>query len=1638
MKNNSRFKRLMVCLAMVLCGIISVSAQSRRPIDNKHPMWLIHIDVWNNADPQKIIDLIPEDIKPYVCLNLSLSCSYDTSLKMYKKPQNAIQTYRSWASVCCRNNMFFVCQPASGGHTHIRDNAENFDKALEIHEQFFKDYPNFLGWNYAEQFWGFNEANDESSSSDVDRIKLFAKLVPMHHKYGGMLTISFCGNIWSHPLNPIGMMKRNNDFLEACKSYPEAILWLYKYTTSANWYNNESVTIGPFISGLAKNYGVRYDNCGWNGAIEEFTKEGNEFNGDGLPTTYPGAVGIAPVMEQTALNGACVWDGPELIWTECFKSEYNSTVDGYSRRRWSKYPNFDNIWIDMFRKVIDGTIHIPSRQEVIARTKVVMKNDVTASDDPTGLKIHAYAAPIDFYHDLYWQKDPFNSRVSNESGIGNVEGYANNNFLYFKKTGRYSTIPIVIDYYDNDAKNAGFYTIKRSDYNNNTNNVHTNKVSIFNQQYPDAVIEEGDLFVGRHKNALVCYYPFSDRKKNDDGTYKTTSYAKVPFKYNTCSNMELTFGVFSSAHVKEYADHLDFYFNNYRNDVSDGAKTDVVKINGASSKPSYTVVSNRCSATVSESWSNNVYTLSVKHNGPVDIRINCAGNNGRDASLAMVDDNAINASSIKQPDANSLKYQPLVIEAEDFDFKNVSSCVTDAFNSSYRNVLGHSDMGFVNMGTNTQAELKYTGKAIHTANHKISIKYLAKEAGSLKVTVNGTSKTLTYNSNCTSFDGQDSWAYVTLESQLNESSDNTILITNAGGKELLIDNVTFDPQDGDPSEVSPSSIEPGNAIGNAKYDSSNGHYIFYTPSYSSFEFTQFNGKKVSECAELTINCGAESTIGYRLDLRVKKSDGTYFTESINGQETEKEAPFLIGSETAGTRMANATQSKSFDLQTILKDYLAIDPNCTLETVRLNTVVAWGAEDADKTGKYFLTLSELYITQGTLTATGKSLTNLYDLQMYSSGNAIDADKKALDGTTVYEAGTEIYGKNANVHYLTYTDLSAYSTMIIEGEGNLRVLLNRTTDGGTVAQGNLVEINPTFKDGVATIDLSQYSFAHLHSIKVSFGSTARLSSIKLYNAYSDFADYHLVGAGKNEQSAIDALADANATSIALYEMTNQAEVKFESANPNCMFYKETKNITSSEMKNVVTKSGNTYSANKIEIVDGRPFFANVDIAVPLATYTRFASASGSSSNSNLRLSRIAPLAETNSTLAASTTEWVAVALPFEMSTSDNITLYTLNTVNETTANFQPVTNATVPAGTVVLYKRSDSEDIVLTGQNIVKTTEDLNIQPTGVDGWYTAYTFVTKTITDVSQDEELKNYNVYTLENGNLVLVAKELTLEPFRTLFLTNKSTGTTAAESYSISDLKELHLQDDGTEFTNNAKQEYDVLTYSRTFSKANIWYSLYLPFSIDVEDYKDEFDIAEIYAFSVYRDTNGDGEINAEDESQLIVFPYKTGTTTPNLPYLIRPKTAKTITISSNDNVLYPAEDGYVTCATTKVNYTVTGLNKSLVCKANDGNYYMALNGTLSHITAADKTTTVKPYRWILKPEARTDNYEQVINNVNEIKIVVIGEDENINATGIKDVEAGKTTDRIYRLDGRMVQPGETLSKGIYIINGKKVFVKE
>ena len=739
-----------ICLVCLLLAGQHMAAQERRPIDNRHPLWLVHIDVWNSADPQKIIDLIPEDVKPFVCMNLSLSCQFDTKTGMYRMPRNAVRTYKSWATVCQQNGLWFTCQPASGGHTHIQDDD------LETFEYFFKTFPNFLGWNYAEQFWGFGEPGDKSSTTTASRWALFAKLVEMSHRYGGFLTVSWCGGVYHFNTDPIAELKLEPRFLDACKKYPEAILFLYKYTHASSFYNNESVCWGPFVSGLTTNYGVRYDNCGWNDMTAKLVGENK--------CKYPGSAGIGTVMEQTCVNGGAVWDGPELIWTEDFQNLSDSQVDGYTRRNWGTFPNFKGIWIDMWRRIIDGSMYIPSRQEVVEKTKVVILHDT--NDD--------FRVWDNLYDGLYLQTDPANQK---KEGAWNY-GQWQNNLCYFKSTGRYGAIPMVTGLYD-DAAKAIPVQVQKSKYSARWNTL-AKKVNEFNKLYPE--VSKGDLYVNRFRNQLVTYTPY---------TYlngKKSAQAEIPLQYNTCDTLKLTYGKLSSGIIREYADHIDFYLNNYRSD-SLTQQTDMVTITGVTAQPTCKLTRPTTGATshaASLSGENydaesKTFSFNVRHMGPAIVRVDCVG----DATDRLTD--VLPAEALEQPKQPEPYKGPITIEAENMDRKGANIALTHSgwWAQDLRDFAG---MGYVDMPASTSAALRHQLNLAEAGDYNIVVRYCnSSKAGQMRATVNGKSQVIRFEKV-----GMNEWSEAVVTATF-KAGTNTMILTNIGSVKMLIDQVTYEP-----------------------------------------------------------------------------------------------------------------------------------------------------------------------------------------------------------------------------------------------------------------------------------------------------------------------------------------------------------------------------------------------------------------------------------------------------------------------------------------------------------------------------------------------------------------------------------------------------------------------------------------------------------------------------------------------------------------------------------------------------------------------------------------------------------------------------------------------------------------------------
>ncbi len=652
----------------------------RRPVSPEQPMYLVHIDTWNYADPQKIIDLIPMDIRPFVVMNISLSISHEVATSRFQVAEYGYEIAKSWLRTCAQNQMWAIVQHSSGGFAQFSD----FD--LSVYEEFYTEYPNLIGFNYAEQFWGYDDANDPLSPKWSDRMAHLANLLELSNKYGAYLLVSWCGNQWSPSINPIGMLKRNPDFAAACEKYSNNYILFEKYTQQSYQSDMESLCLGAYLSGYSGNYGIRYDSSGW-----------SDINGENKNFTM--ATAGAVHLEHMLLSGATIIDGPELIWTQCFRETSRMpTTDGYSMRNWETFPQFINVTVDIFRNILDGTFRIPTKQEVIERTKFVIVNDVN-----TGSTDDIYSSPESMFEGLYRM-----------DGDGNLK----DNKSFFKKTGRYPTIPTVFNLYD-DLANTFEFQVNKSDYNTRWPNIST-KINEFNDLFPEEYT--GDLYAGRHENSWVIYNP-----------YKTgqIASAQIPFKYNTSDFAEFTFSQYTSSVMKETADQLFIYLNNFDNELTPGLKTNIIKIYGSNSEPSFSITDrgDHENSEVTTEWIDGVFKLTVNHNGPVELNIDCSGSATERLSF-------ISPSNIIEPAKAPVYSGPRQYEAECFDYKNISGITTSGFNGGVRNYTGQ---GYLRMGNNSNAAVRATVYALRAGTYQLITRYsvTGADVNSFDLFVNG-------------------------------------------------------------------------------------------------------------------------------------------------------------------------------------------------------------------------------------------------------------------------------------------------------------------------------------------------------------------------------------------------------------------------------------------------------------------------------------------------------------------------------------------------------------------------------------------------------------------------------------------------------------------------------------------------------------------------------------------------------------------------------------------------------------------------------------------------------------------------------------------------------------------------------------
>lgn len=378
----------------------------------------------------------------------------------------------------------------------------------------------------------------------------------------------------------------------------------------------------------------------------------------------------------------------------------------------------------------------------------------------------------------------------------------------------------------------------------------------------------------------------------------------------------------------------------------------------------------------------------------------------------------------------------------------------------------------------------------------------------------------------------------------------------------------------------------------------------------------------------------------------------------------------------------------------------------------------------------------------------------------------------------------------------------------------------------------------------------------------------------------------------------------------------------------------------------------------------------------------------------------------------------------STEDNDIVF----VDENTGQFVGLNDgvATIKA-TSVDYKGYSATVKIYVGNINREEAITLNLTSMDLRVGHTATLSVTQ-VTNTGSDKPVtwtsSNNNVATVSNGVITGVS-------IGTATITASiGNGVSASCTVNVT-MKKTTLADGSVSiYSNAATDEYDQIIYTRNFSNTK-WQSLYVPFTMRYDDWKNDYDVAYINSVRQY-DRDGDGSV---DETIMDVIYIKAGELYPNMPYLIKAKTTGAKTITLNDATLYQTEINSIECSTMLAQYTFTGTYETIPAATLQANQYYAMGGGALIMT--NGTSSLKPFRWYMDITARSAMYNTATDNPQSISIRVVGE-ENEFETSLYEVAREEEFDNeLFNLNGQKIMNHEQLAPGFYIKNGKKIIIR-
>lgn len=656
----------------------------RRPISTTAPAWILHVDCWNYPDPEKIIELVDEDLRPFVIFNIALSSNDNLS-------PDGPAIIDSWIRACATRNVWCMIQPSSGAHCRLPEITAT-GEGREAYEQYYRDYPNFVGFSFAEQFWDFGAAGCPTWE---ERQQTYIALLELAHLYGGYFTMSFTQSYDNCQMMPIGMMKNNAALLAAFENYGSHFICTEKTTMKKGFYDIESNCLGMWLSGYAGHYGNRFDTSGWMTNTDDLNDSSNN--------PYVEATGLMPIIEHMLMTGQTVLDGPELTWQQVTRSSYTITHNGWKMKKQEFFPQCVNIYEDIMRKIIHGDWRILNKSEVIARTKICIVNDITSGNKSP------YVTPKNLFDGLY----RFNI---DQGGVTYGAGWQDQRW-WTKKSGRYPAIPQVYNILDTLAQ--GLTCIKASTLSTRWPNTNA-KIQELSQLFQP--VSSGEAFVAKAGDTYVTYNPYQYSESVIDDKRVFTN--AVKFVTGNIDSLTIADG-----------GTVSIYLNNYRNNYKSAPfaemeqQTNELVLRGLTAMPqvAWADRANHSASTVTTHFDNGNLTLTITHNGALDITISdihalkpTIGLAYNPYTIGVITTDHI-ATPLPAPAAPAIYEGIQQYEAENMDYKG--STITVSNKPGTNALTGCCAQGYLSVIPRTDALLRDTLRMPHAGTYTLALRY---------------------------------------------------------------------------------------------------------------------------------------------------------------------------------------------------------------------------------------------------------------------------------------------------------------------------------------------------------------------------------------------------------------------------------------------------------------------------------------------------------------------------------------------------------------------------------------------------------------------------------------------------------------------------------------------------------------------------------------------------------------------------------------------------------------------------------------------------------------------------------------------------------------------------------------------------